>query len=212
MSTVTAEKLESIAEFVKQHKKAAEERGQTTEKRSRKSEKTAPQQEKRSPGRPKKDPSAQTATKSVDHAGRANAKIDKLRAKLPVLDSTLVDLPERFSALDSQQLLTVRSYLDFETKRRSALEAAHVREAVPTLEVGDKVLINYCLNSKFVGRVGTVTNVRRIRAFVEVPGERAQAYVFISNLEKVGNVEASSVGDSATQTTDDDVSLTGTDG
>jgi len=204
MSTVSAARLEEIVNMVRASKEKMEE---TVGGKSAKSM-SADKPTKGKVGRPSKGEAREP--RGGDPNVRAKVRIEKLASQVPVLEGELSNLPVTFSNLEASQLLAVKACLDFELKKRSALEAAQVRtnKDAPKLELGDKVQINHCLNRKFIGKIGTVVLVRRVRAFVEVPGHKAQAYVFVSDVSKVGS-GAEQVEESFDQTAEETATGTG---
>lgn len=111
-------------------------------------------------------------------------KVDKLRARLPELTGELLavydDAVSRFSA---QELNSLAQHLLVKVR-----EAATAGSRSAVVELGSRVEI-LGGEPRFIGRVGKITKVQRIRCFVELEGVRSPVYAFISDVRVVDSDE-----------------------
>lgn len=111
-------------------------------------------------------------------------KIDKLRSQLPQPTDNLNNLSDVLTRFSDVELTNALQYVEFERRARGLKATGEARENnAIVLNPGDKVRIKNCNARKFIGQVGIVTLVRRIRAFVEIPGFETKAYVFSTDVE-----------------------------
>lgn len=107
-------------------------------------------------------------------------KIDNARSKLPQLNSysqTVFD--ELVVNLPAEQLTALALHLQHYNRLKATQRAIST-----TIELGNEVKITGG-DPKFIGKVGTITEVRRIRCFVSVPGVKKPVYCFTSDVEVV---------------------------
>lgn len=111
-------------------------------------------------------------------------KINKLQAALPPSTPNLQQLSQYLTNFSDVELTNALQYVEFERRCRGLRATGEARMSNDVaLKVGDKVRIKNCNARKFIGQVGIVTLVRRIRAFVEVPGFDTKAYVFSTDVD-----------------------------
>ncbi len=107
-------------------------------------------------------------------------KIDNARSKLPqlsgysqtVFDELIVNLP-------AEQLTALALHLQHYNRLKATQRAVST-----TIELGHEVKI-IGGDPKFIGKIGTITEVRRIRCFVNVPGVKKPVYCFTSDVEVI---------------------------
>lgn len=128
------------------------------------------------------------ANRPAPHA----AKLEKARAKLPTLTENAGNIVESMphNDLTAADYLGIAEHLAFRARVLQTTSA--VNDGVK-LSVGDTVRIN---TGKNAGGVGTVSQVRRIRTMVNVPGVDKPVYCFISDVTAItpeieGNDEVS---------------------
>lgn len=141
---------------------------------------------------------AAKAAKAAERANKAPAwqrKIERLTAALPEATENLTNLQSVLTTFSDVELTSALAYVEYERRVRGIRATAELKASEgQTLNVGDKVLIKNCNARKFIGRVGIVALVRRIRAFVEVPDFDTQAYVFTSDVEVLEPANAEEMG------------------
>lgn len=165
---------------------------------------------------------AAKAAKAAERASKAPAwqrKIERLQAALPESSDNLAALAETIQNFTDVELTSALAYVEFERRVRGIRATAELKAGEgQVLEVGDKVLIKNCNARKFIGQVGIVSTVRRIRAFVTVPGFETDAYVFTSDVEVLEPANASDMdqnvldGEDSEETAEEAPESTGTDG
>jgi hypothetical protein len=106
------------------------------------------------------------------------AKIEKFEAQLPELTANAATVLASLAALTTADINTVLAHATAVVRRRSVLASTGA-----AVEVGQQVRIVSNQNSRYIGKVGTVTSTKRIRAYVDVDGE--EVYCFISDLEVI---------------------------
>lgn len=141
---------------------------------------------------------AAKAAKAAERANKAPAwqrKIERLTAALPEATENLTNLQSVLTTFSDVELTSALAYVEFERRVRGIRATAELKASEgQTLNVGDKVLIKNCNARKFIGQVGVVDLVRRIRAFVVVPGFDTKAYVFTSDVEVLEPANAEEMG------------------
>lgn len=162
---------------------------------------------------------AAKAAKQADRANRAPSwqrKIERLQAALPESTENLTTLASTIESFTDVELTSALAYVEFERRTRGIKATASLKAAEgQTLNVGDKVRILNCNARKFIGEIGVVDLVRRIRAFVVVPGFDTKAYVFTSDVEVLEPANAEDMGVNILDTTESDEGSeesTGTEG
>jgi hypothetical protein len=150
------------------------------------------------------------AAKAAKLAERGNRqpswqrKIERLQAALPTATADLTALALTIAGFSDVDLTSALAYVEFERRVRGIKATAEMRATEgQVLNVGDKVLIKNCNARKFIGQVGIVGLVRRIRAFVEVPGFDTKAYVFTSDVEVLEPANAEDMGVNILDTSED---------
>jgi hypothetical protein len=135
----------------------------------------------------KAERAAVKAAKLADKAGKEPSwmrKIERLREALPASSDDLKALSRELLSFSDVDLTSALAYVEFERRRRGIQATAAAKSTdAPVLNVGDTVRIKNCNARKFIGLVGVVTLVRRIRAFVAVDGFDTTAYVFTTDVE-----------------------------
>lgn len=158
------------------------------------------------------------ATKAAKQAERANRapswqrKIERLQAALPETSDNLTSLAKDLTNFTDVELTSALAYVEFERRTRGIKATAELKTAKgQTLNVGDKVLIKNCNARKFIGQIGIVDLVRRIRAFVVVPGFDTKAYVFTSDVELLEPADAEDMNVNILDTNEEETEETSTD-
>lgn len=119
------------------------------------------------------------AAQAQEKAGRPAhmKKVNRAAEKLPGLNEdasrAFDEITTNFSA---EQISAIALHLQH-FNRAKATERALTQK----VEVGSRVRIMGG-DPKFIGQVGTVSNVRRIRCFVDVPGSKKPVYLFTSDV------------------------------
>ncbi len=164
---------------------------------------------------------AAKAAKAAERANRAPSwqrKIERLQAALPESTENLTALASTLESFSDVELTSALAFVEFERRTRGIKATASLKAAEgQVLNTGDKVLIKNCNARKFIGQIGIVDLVRRIRAFVVVPGFDTKAYVFTSDVEVLEPANAEDMGvnilDTTEESTDEDADeATGTEG
>jgi hypothetical protein len=198
---VSAEKASKTKELdaEKLAAKAAREAQRAEKKAIRDQERAAKKAElevKRAAKRAERE--AAKAAKAAERVNKAPAwqrKIERLAAALPEATENLTNLRTVLAAFSDVELTSALAYVEYERRVRGIRATAELKAAEgQTLNVGDKVLIKNCNARKFIGQVGVVDLVRRIRAFVVVPGFDTKAYVFTSDVEVLEPANAGEMG------------------
>lgn len=122
-------------------------------------------------------------------------KIERLQAALPTATDNLTALASTLNDFSDVELTSALAFIEFERRVRGIRATAALKAGEgQTLNVGDKVLINNCNARKFIGQVGIIGLVRRVRAFVDVPGFDTQAYVWTTDVEVLEPAGAEDMG------------------
>jgi transcription antitermination factor NusG len=107
-------------------------------------------------------------------------KVERAAAKLPPLnDSAQLLFSEAVGNFSADQLTAIALHLQHHNRVMATQRAVSTK-----LEVGMQVRI-IGGDPKFVGLTGTVDEVRRIRCYVSVPGQKNRIYSFTSDVEVV---------------------------
>lgn len=117
---------------------------------------------------------AKAAAKQPAHL----AKLAKAEAKLPALTPETIAFMSAASGLSAVELQTAAEHLAFKARSMQTSSALTTK-----IEQGDTVTI---MTGKHAGKVGTVSEAKRIRCFVTVPGVERPVYLFTSDVTKVG--------------------------
>lgn len=90
------------------------------------------------------------------------AKINKVAAQLPALSADASFLVDSANEMTTADICSAIAYLQIAVRRRGVTALADA----PKLNVGDRVSIASASNPRFIGQMGTVNKVQRIRAYV----------------------------------------------
>lgn len=170
-----------------EREKAAAKAKKDADRAAKKLEKQAAREAKKAE-RDEKRAAKKTAKEQERGAHKPHtSKLDKARAKLPELDATckqFIDIingkkcdVEMYDMLTSTQLIALAQYLDFMARERQTTAALDAK-----LEVGQTVRITSSKDTRFIGKLGTLTKVQRIRCYVDVPGAKRPVYLFTSDV------------------------------
>lgn len=130
------------------------------------------------------------------------SKVHKFKERLPSLSPEAKTVFESASSLSTGDLNVLAIHLSTLARERATANAASVK-----INVGDYVRIHSSHDPRFIGREGIVSEVRRIRIFVNVEGFERPAYLFTTNVEVVRPVQIDVSNDEG----DDETAMTGTD-
>jgi len=157
---------------------------------------------------------AQKLAERVERQPSWQRKIERLQAALPTATADLTTLATLVAGFSDVDLTSALAYVEYERRVRGIQATAQARATEgQVLNVGDKVLIKNCNARKFIGQVGIVSLVRRIRAFVEVPDFDTKAYVFTTDVEVLEPVGNEDMGVNILDTSEEDeAESTGTEG
>jgi hypothetical protein len=125
------------------------------------------------------------------------AKIERMEAALPSQSKSTQAATALIAQLNDADLAATIAHAMFMQKRRGVVAAAI--EVTTALEVGQTVMI-MSGPAKHIGKTGTLTEVRRIRCFVEVEGSNTPVYLFTSDVKLTDQEEASSDNDANSET------------
>lgn len=129
---------------------------------------------KRGRGRPRKDGTTGPRLKREKPAHLA--KVERAQSELPELS---VDADEVFASaleLSNGGLSNLIAHLQLELRRR-AITATN-DEIAPNFAIGDEVTIVGSSNPKFLGKIGVVERVQRIRCYVKFDDREKADYFF----------------------------------
>jgi hypothetical protein len=110
---------------------------------------------------------------------REASREEKRANSLPVLSvsaNEVVDLI-RAAGLNPVELAALAAHT-----RHMADAAARSEAPAIKLNIGDAVIIARAQHPRYAGKVGIITDLRKVRAFVSVPGEKIDAYAFVVDL------------------------------
>jgi len=124
---------------------------------------------------------AAKAASTVDVRKPAHMKkVERAASKLPALnDSAQLLFSEAVTNFSADQLTAIALHLQHHNRVMATQRAVATK-----LEVGMQVQITGG-EARFVGQVGTVDEVRRIRCYVTVPGFKNRVYCFTSDVVPV---------------------------
>jgi hypothetical protein len=131
------------------------------------------------------------------------AKVEKFAAQLPSVSDDAAQVLSTLSGLSTTDINTVIAHATAEVRRRSVLASATTKVAV-----GDRVRIVSHQDGRYIGKVGTVGQVQRIRAYVDVDGGR-EVYCFTSDLAPVTDEVVETVRHEPTAETLEEAASTG---
>lgn len=149
---------------------------------------------------------AQRLAREAAKAAREAARAERSASRTPKGETHMKKVKraeERLPALsDAAQALFNQSTVSLPAAELSAL-ALHIqhynrarateRAVTAEVKVGTQVRI-IGGDPRFVGKVGPITKVQRIRCFVEVPGREKPVYLFTSDVELFTESELSATG------------------
>jgi hypothetical protein len=107
-------------------------------------------------------------------------KVVRAGEKLPQLDDETRTVMEyvRDHGLSLGQTTTLCAHLQHLARIKATLASAEVR-----LEQGQQVrILSSDRDPRLIGKIGTISQVRKIRVLVSVPGQRNEAYLFASDV------------------------------
>jgi hypothetical protein len=120
------------------------------------------------------------------------AKVDKIANQLPALSGDANTLFVAMKNLSTADLNGILAHLNVEIRRRGVLAAvsqassgAQGQQGSGGVQVGQRVRIRSG-NPRFIGQMGTVAKVQRIRCYVRLDGRDKDDYFFIADVEQVG--------------------------
>lgn len=159
-------------------KKTAREQAKAEKVRARAEEKARKAEERAA----KKLSKAVDRLKSESRGPAHMKKVEKAAGKLPALTESLSDEVQTLvSKYSVQELSRLIAHLAHSNRVQSTLNSG---KFAAQLNVGDTVRIVSCENDPgVIDRVGTITEVRKIRVLVNVPGHTRDVYLFNSDCE-----------------------------
>jgi len=110
---------------------------------------------------------------------REASREEKRANSLPILSEGAAEIIEfiRSAGLNPVELAALAAHT-----RHMADAAARSEAPAIKLNVGDAVIIARAQHPRYAGKVGIITDLRKVRAFVSVPGEKIDAYAFVVDL------------------------------
>jgi len=125
------------------------------------------------------------------------AKINKVAAQLPALSADASFLVDSANEMSTADICSAIAYLQIAVRRRGVTALADA----PKLNVGDRVSIASASNPRFIGQMGTVNKVQRIRAYVTLDnkdysqkdGRPSGDYFFHTDLNVVQSIAPAAV-------------------
>lgn len=123
--------------------------------------------------------SAREAKRAESIRLRKEAQQVKRGEQLPQLTGSAKELAEMIASAQLQPALLAGLAAHI---RYMADQAARASKPSQPLQVGDAVIIARAQHPRYAGKVGIITDLRKVRAFVSVPGERIEAYAFVTDL------------------------------
>jgi hypothetical protein len=161
-------KVKTHPDVVKEQRKQANDALRAAAKAKREAER----EERRS----KREAQAQEKAGRPAHMKKVNSAASKLPGLNEDANRVFDEVTTNFSA---EQISAIALHLQH-FNRAKATERALTQK----VEVGSRVRIMGG-DPKFIGQEGTVSNVRRIRCFVDVPGAKKPVYLFTSDVSVV---------------------------
>lgn len=184
----TTDNTDAIDEAIRQAKERASEGSDTPSEQKPKRKRLTPAEREARDAKRKEEVAARKEARRIAREKKraeaeANrkpahmAKVRKAAAKLPALSDAAQEAFNTISSkLSPQDVFTLNAHLQLhvrELQTKAALEA--------NLTLGDKVrIVNGA--ARYIGCVGTVTELRRIRCFVTIEGVDKPAYLFTSDV------------------------------
>lgn len=122
------------------------------------------------------------ALKEASKLPKHQAKLDRAKLQLPVMDESLKQTFDDFVvSYEFSELETFASHLNFYVREKQTQNAVST-----TVEVGQTVRIKSG-NQKHLGKIGVVSRSQRIRCYVSLPNLEKEIYLFNSDVEPVSN-------------------------
>jgi hypothetical protein len=181
--TKAARRILTSEERLERAKKIEDER--TARKTKREADRAAKKVEQESARQP-------AHMKKVEKAGAALAPLN------PAAQGIFDDAKE---SLDPTQLMLLAEHL----KHHNRVEATKAA-GTAKLTLGMRVVITKCEQPKFIGKVGTIVKVHRIRAYVKVEGFSKEAYCFTSDVSPVAETTVVAQDEALASVNEDDAS------
>lgn len=134
------------------------------------------------------------------------AKVDKIANQLPQLTGDASTLFIAMKNLSTADLNGILAHLSVEIRRRGVLAAVSQQASTEQgqqgsggVQVGQRVRIKSG-NPRFIGQMGTVAKVQRIRCYVRLDGRDKDDYFFIADVDQIGGQNAVTQGQQFTPT------------
>lgn len=159
--------------------------------RAHKADKTNEQKEAKAAAKAEKAAKKAAKLAADDEAKKIThlKKVERAKSKLPKLDSqTELSFNELTSTLSAYQLHVLSQYLQIHNRAMATIRS----NASKPHPVGSTVKI-VGGEPKFIGMIGKVIHSHKLRAKVEVPGQKKLVYIYSADAEQF-EAEASAVG------------------
>lgn len=138
------------------------------------------------------------AKSSADSKPVHMKKVERAAGRLPQMGSVASGLFEEATrSLNAEQRAALALHIQHHNRVQSTLQAT----SSSPLKIGQVVKIMGG-DPKFIGSIGAVEKVQRIRCYVSVPGSRRPVYCFVSEVDRLEEDSTSGVPES---TTDNDL-------
>lgn len=115
-------------------------------------------------------------------------KIERAQASLQPLTQASKAIFDSAKGLTSGELNILAAWITLESRRKSTGVAP-----VTDFGMGDTVLMKNAQHQKHVNKTGVIVELRKIRCFVAVEGDREKAYALLADCELVRRAGAKSV-------------------
>ena len=135
------------------------------------------------------------ALKDQDRAPAHMSKVEKAGASLPQMDDTTLSAYDlvRTGDLTEGQLAILVAHLGHYNRVRATIRSATCTK----LEVGQTVeIVASDRDPRIIGKKGVVSQVRKIRVMVSVPGLKKDAYLFVADVAPYTAVEEAPITES----------------
>jgi len=119
---------------------------------------------------------ARASLNKVAHVAKVQKAIDRLPRMSPALAERFNDIVSTFSPAET---IVLAKHLEVRARWTRTVKAN-----ATALSEGQEVRITNG-DPRFIGQIGTVTDVHRIRCYVRVPGVKRPVYLFTSDVEAV---------------------------
>lgn len=110
-------------------------------------------------------------------------KLVKVKNKLPVLPPEVLATVNTLVNFDTNVIDNVIEHLKYSIKEKSFTNLLSTKDKI-NLNVGERVKI-ISGNPKYIGKIATLDEVRKIRCFVKLPEAKGRVYLLISDVEKL---------------------------